>query len=820
MALQRLRLHGFLDRLLIKTISSIYVYAPTGSGKTHYGNDQATDGIPSINTKVPLDLLRFWAHEDGFTASRNTEFADEDHEIAWFLSYMTRSSDIELIFSAKQGMLMMYAMRYGFTVVGVWVDESTLKRNVISRPDLRMSDIQFERTSAKINLVDSGNLVSAWFNDFDSITKHITTRHFAYMEYPPFRGNSLPSGLDEHHGFGTFVREHMMMDAHNRGKVYVGFGDEAESIATAARLGIKSRHINTRRLPIREYASLDPNFSDEISLDENFSVDRGQLKLKVVDSPMVVGVHETVLVIGGSPGTHFQDWNQGIRKYILVDPVKPSVEGMTWIDMTYDAFTSLDDLVPTGTYVVLWDVRTNRNSEMSADDWEQAVLDNWNLMMLCENAARISERCLGMSLKIRPSRLSSTFSLPNDVLIVPQPYIWGKSTECRGYVWYDATTDAFSDVSYSVVQHGRKMRHWNFLRQRDPSLDRVQSGGILTLRVETEDMKFFNLASHEAGYAIFSVSNRSNDRGLASEMLSRGDVTIVVPHSGFSRPWTDGHLGITFDRFGLTSSRKGESYSDWTYTPTEFLSHNVYNLNDFAVAVDYEQTPPFLRRDQHPRTGFDGTHPFMRLWFVARSEPLFSGSHQTWLNSQTHLVRLISPALREIYGHDKGSLHIVRRAVLTVMGGVPVNDNRVNGYFLRDEKRFYVAVSGHLINLILISAYATVDWKRYFDSIEGNIATYSRSPGAVRSMSLLAKAHLLAEGQWRHPLSLWHGYDDYVLSIPVALVMGAAMGFRCDPRCLLYISGRLRSLKSRFPKFGDMGFQSHSFAQSQKAGRG
>jgi hypothetical protein len=735
----------------------------------------------------------------------------------WRVAFQDLGDGGNVIMSNFIGAIMLYGLRYGYTVITVMLDDEVYEGRVRMRSDLKKLPIRKWRQGTTSGLLSRIYPVSQIMTDFDKIEKYLTKRTYTYMAHPAMKSDHLESFVDDHARFGHCVRERAMIRSNRDGYIYHGLGDEEESFATAISLGALSVHTNKVKA---EPLGIDSGFDDVMNaksafgytVNEDLHVGEGQRKLFAVDSPLLTGPEKYVVAIGGSPGTHFLKSKWLFKKLIIIDMVEPSKEllknsNVKFIRHKVDKET-LADLLPDDTYVVLWDIRRPRNG-MNDADWEEAITADNAMMYHHYHEMMKDTNCKAISLKIRPQRGSELILLPARARILFQPYAWGGSTECRGY-WFRSMGDDFDMRIMKYSKYERLVRYWNYRRIfTGGSFERDQEGALLTMRMRIGDMQDVYPVEWSQTYAIFSVSNASNYRELSRELAYRG-VNVIIPrktHLNLERYGITEHNGI------LTSQIKGRSFIDHTYSPSEFKYHNTMNMNDFFVYCDYNvDSYDGSRRDNYPRSGFDGRHPFMNLWFIVMPVILPYQSWQTWFNSQTHLVRILTPSLRRVFGLDKDSLHLIRRKVAKAFDYIPIKHSRVSGYKMVGDQRYYVAASGHMSNLLLVSPFTTVNWHLYIRSIWGNVQLYSRKKGMMKEYNMLIKKNMLAEANVRLGPVLWHSYDDYKLSIGVAFVTAFQLGIPIDIRAARLLLLELNDIRSKYPKFKHMGFQSREFA--------
>jgi head-tail adaptor len=773
------------------------------------------DGVPSIDTNAMTQQLRTWAFQDGLL-TRPGAYGSEDNEVAWPLLMMMKTSDIGIVWTdIDRRLLLLYCKRYGLTTLGV-----REKFDDIHRFSSEMLGVMETKPRSKKRSEGVSDVIDAWFANVDDVDPFVAKRHYAYGEWPPFASSEVPITTNEDGAFGLFLRGRLMNLAVNNSKVYVGLGDRWESVSNALRVGVRSRHLNVRR---SEAYSLQTVFDSGV-VDQDKWKDLGQLKLSKVDGPMIVGNHEVVLAIGGSPGHHFSEFGWANKKLVIVDPL-PIAESLSGIAVHFAELfdiARLREYVGNSTYVVLDDTRSDVSS-MEDVEKEDTIARDWGRSLSWYTTFVVDRNCRGVSLKMRTLRNQQVIPYPSMGQIYYQPYVWGGSTETRCFVLLNET--GVRDVGMTTISrdlYEERVSGWNAHRLRYPFANDDQAKALLEVRVEIENAENYKASEIELPVALFSLSSTINDRELVKRVVRNNDSIIaVIVSSTTSQIWPDGMHSGSFvkNHDGLRFSRVAdEAFVDWAYQPEEFLGlSSVCTIADLVTAIDFNDLT-LKRRDKRPRVGFDGQHPFMQLWFCVYKFPLFEDRWQTWLNSQTHIVRLLTPQIREIYNHDKSTLHAIRRAtMLSLYSDLDVRvveDKRVNGSIRFNGKVIYVAIAGHMINLLLISSFWPVDFARYMRVIEFNVRVFSRKEKG-REVNRWSSRHLLAESNWRLKGVLWHSYFDWYGAVGTYLAMAKILGFPVNVRGIRYVIKELQRIRAENPRFNEMGFQSLEFSKGR-----
>jgi len=201
--------------------------------------------------------------------------------------------------------------------------------------------------------------------------------------------------------------------------------------------------------------------------------------------------------------------------------------------------------------------------------------------------------------------------------------------------------------------------------------------------------------------------------------------------------------------------------------------------------------------------GFDRSHPLCMLWIMILKK---EGSvPQTVVISQTYHAKLVTSYIRDFCGLDEDSLHIFRRASLIYLRNDRIAHKlfrkirvriikhiRVNGEIIYSNGRMYVAVSGHMINLLLSSNLGLVSLKRFVDTIDMNID--SRRNNAAIAAEL--KDHNLAEDNEIRAYDRWHSWIEYYCAVISYLIICKYYMIRVNVRSVKYILNWLKDRTS------------------------
>jgi hypothetical protein len=221
---------------------------------------------------------------------------------------------------------------------------------------------------------------------------------------------------------------------------------------------------------------------------------------------------------------------------------------------------------------------------------------------------------------------------------------------------------------------------------------------------------------------------------------------------------------------------------------------------------------------------YDTTDPVFSLWqaYIYGDDIIPNQEIQTWFNSQTHWVKTISMSIRLTW--DIQDVHIWRRLALSQFNdeAVILESTDVTGFFYersgRRRVKRMVAVSGHLVNMMLMSHLGVVDIPRYLKTIEGNfIVNLGRSKekkDLLEELNRFKERRLILEDR-NAQIVLWHSYYDYIIAVDTYVLIAKAVGYTVKTELVEYVINYLDGILKRFPNARQDGFEAKRFLQNQ-----
>jgi hypothetical protein len=265
-------------------------------------------------------------------------------------------------------------------------------------------------------------------------------------------------------------------------------------------------------------------------------------------------------------------------------------------------------------------------------------------------------------------------------------------------------------------------------------------------------------------FAISNVSNYVNGVNDDLDFIRTRDHIVLLPHKGAASWWNSYHEIV------VTDALYDRDFRDVLHTPRDGYSWTLPNaLWGFSKSRISEYGD--ISTVWHSGHSWDHSDPLSWLWYI-ETNLLPSTSVESMIQNQTWNVKFWTGILREVLHHTKKSLHVIRARAVENAGGIAEYDApRINGIYHGEP----VTVAGHLVNLLIASNFVVIDFGRWLNSVEGNIAGRS--------------AKTVFEDAEKH--ELWHSLDEWLLAISAYKLMAKEMNLEIDEERLLYISDGL-----------------------------
>jgi hypothetical protein len=667
--------------------------------------------------------------------------------------------------------------------------------------------------------------VNLKLESFVDIEKYMTRDVYYFGSYNNDSITSEP--LDIIHlrrRFGNYVRNKCLSGYlnyhHSSSRRLVMLGSEVESVDIATRMGIKE---------VLHFGIVDNliKYSDvqDVEGDVPDVEGDGQRKLFAVDFPFL-SMAETVIAIGGAPGDHFGRSDN----IISVDPrpMHPDFFGIHFKDYFSSHMwnTLFPPVIRDKSYVVLMDIRPDREIGMTDLDWETIILENNKLMFSWYKDIFLKDpKCFGVSIKFRPPRYRV---LGNDKLkryrvprgdIILQPYVWSRSSETR--LFFDLRINR--DSSMMIVDQDEyfdTLLNWNRMRFQNKDIENKQEKAIAEWCILKYNYLDFDFSVFGSIYIIslFSLSNFINPKKKVISFIKSLDnalYDIILPLKFNNFPIKYGKLVTYKDKL------VDGDFEDHTYSPCDMFGTDGYcfSMSELELLRSLDYSSLDFEVSQWD-VGFEGNHPLMKVWFFFTNNVPFNVNFQSVMNSQTHLAKPITALMRMVFKHDDDTLIDFRRDIIAELGGEVIHDRRVNGILwnYRKTKKVVVAVSGHMIGLLLWYTVGggLVDFKRYLHTIEMNVKFKQgvNSKSETFIFKDLKKQSLLME-QFASG-DLWHSYMDWHVGVLTFIRMCEYFGFEYEKELVDCVEGFLERLVKQYSVFDHQGWQALEYLKGKE----
>lgn len=321
--------------------------------------------------------------------------------------------------------------------------------------------------------------------------------------------------------------------------------------------------------------------------------------------------------------------------------------------------------------------------------------------------------------------------------------------------------------------------------------------------------------------ALFSMSNWENINPIHTvSHLSR--ITSGVSRSGFviSYPF---EFGVGSDPRWRIKGRYLEEYVgsrlyiDHLASVPLFLRHDVNCVHGSDIESLFGHTYNGKRDLESSYFRTNRSNQMFKRYMFVTSRYLFEDRYQTWSNSQTHWARYVSVFLRQNLNLQEDMIYELRFLVVKLLdpGASRVKDphKRITAKLSSGK---YIAVSGHLINLLLFSSIGVIDMKRYLRSIKINLKLASGEKFDPLLIKYLDES-LLSEDNLRVNIrELWHSYYEFYYGIATYIMMCRLFKLRCNQMMIIVCLGLLRRWKRQYPRFSGNSNEVTQFIRSQQ----
>jgi hypothetical protein len=538
-------------------------------------------------------------------------------------------------------------------------------------------------------------------------------------------------------------------------------------------LGDRAHHVQeTTELSHRYFESYDLTGtiqSDLKRIEQNndplevVTTKAGQAKLMAVFRRFILKYRpKVVLSFGGSPGDSLKALSVIFGfKGVIIDPAPNNTNFITIpMAVTNDNITDIILSLPFEDTIAFVDIRRDKPVPFSQDIWDEMIEEDDVLILNLVRALRNID--VPTIYKFSP-RSDDVVIRGDEVYVPPFTNYWSRET------WVDYGCGGLDYLSQEEYVNRAKL---------------IRSNGDVQLN---DSSNFY--AINRSNYmftkflspfrAFYTLSNSLNDPAVMFRFLMSQDSKYYANLPFKPQMQYEGHGRLFAD---------GAGHLDYSYEPNLIVHKarlagrkvSAYTTSDFAYLLYMRGTKQTLT----PSFPANLTGMHARRWFWIAND---QDTHlQTRVNSQTHIVKLITRSFRMNFNLTNDSLHSIRRRVLAVFMEDPMmltrNGIKIKSYKIVQNPRINgvvnghpVAVAGHVVNLLLISTLEPVDMNRYFDTVESSLNGES-----IEEVET-------GENPWHSPLDLYLGVVTYV-------AMSKMYRFKMNAWALLVSLSRIRNI--------------------------
>lgn len=672
------------------------------------------------------------------------------------------------------------------------------------------------------------------FDDFaiarDNITKD-TRMCYNLQRFSLNQLSLLSANRKEAFSVGGFVRRATYSALKiNKVDTFWGLGDRARNVLDGHDSGIHIKAINVEKTP-----SLTFGCTVTAARNNHKLASSGQEKLYIADLYMLRKYSPQIYIaVGTYEGFHFQKLAHCYSNvlFVLIDPKGVAFDHTSFQNIIVIKELFSIDLISDKIKgsIFHFDIRGDLNN-MTEDQWEMGIIKD-TLVMLEWSRELLDKGALSCMIKIRPAypneetyittdsltyedavsaviKKQSTMLVPDSqAIFLPQAY------QSLGSYEFRLVIDVkFKDIKQSTDIEVNRVKDWI----RYTNAIRANMGNShLAESIISETILFgdYLKVKFEADLAIgmFSVSSAINGRRAFYKLLKyykSGIATFPIgniSHSLFHtkndilyyRQYTD----LIYDGNDLVEMcRKRRDHVRW-YTLRDYITYCYYTEDGIRYNSNDESWPVNLNSKEFYLWGVLvwGDIPFIPVVTV-----------QSWLNSQTHLVKLVSTRLRMEFSLDDHSLHYARQIALEAFFMSPsgqrdpnlklLDDTRVSGIYSSKHRVQVFAVAGHMVNMLMAASLGLVDMHRYMDTIEDNVRRYAEND--FEKINIMARKGLLAEDNNVTYNHLWHSFTDFYCAVFAYLILCKKFNIRVAAFAVLIALRRLKLIRMKYRQFDD-----------------
>jgi hypothetical protein len=360
--------------------------------------------------------------------------------------------------------------------------------------------------------------------------------------------------------------------------------------------------------------------------------------------------------------------------------------------------------------------------------------------------------------------------------------IHGKETRC---IWLRSNEATFRGKVYTKREYLEKVYEWNRARlSSGRRLDNAQAMRVSGLVIHPMEIASYRTEDPNEGViALFALSNSSNPRDVYEQLVRQGNLPDVCT---FGCNNVHRLLGTDLD-----SRVTMGAYMDNVRPNIPISQGDKYNEIPHALNLSFEAFLAQVTYDEYGEVkstnhlSYDGfpskssMRPFHALYLRREVVGYLESNNTSWQNtllSQTAFTRAISGSRRQVLGISHRASHAVRVRVgmdsQAKFGYDAVEIGNSSCHVLvrkrsgRRTSYLGVAISGHLINMMLASLCFGTSIYLYLRNLEENVAVRFQSNRTLVKANALGKQRgVMAEFGNFQNVYLWHSYYDFLLAL-------------------------------------------------------
>jgi hypothetical protein len=713
------------------------IYAMPGTGKTYFTETRSATGQLVVDTDTIL-------HGRGILVNGDKQGIPWEHafpEVLFILNVLLKNYRVSHVVSNIIQFLSV-AHRFGLVAVAIIPSASVYMTRIKQRPELLemfpLATWLRWHSDMKNQAIEYG--VDVILEDFSEL------KYFSYYRKPLACSEVITTRVsltEKRSAVGALIREGIMKWVGENDMVYLGWGDEHESVFSSIKMAVHARHYN------KSYDAMEkliPNMDVWNSLEDGvqskyytnyyftivvkmFIYSTKIRERTLIEMPDMLKKYDIKFLGDEEVEVVYRDDGDLTMRFSTYEKETGDVETLNWY-MDATSFNLEDTLMIIAIpYFPIACITRIRNMNMYA----KQISD--------------TEVIVGQKRDIVVPKFSA---IPEDVMNTGKEdyeYVKRAADYTKMERMLNISKNTTGHWSVLKAEIMLKMIAWKFIIIIDDLADIPQDGLLC---------------------GIFSISNVGNE----------------LPHTIIKRLETsDRDYIVNFPSF-VSAGRKRELVSD--FNDEKFRDNTAamvaltskitrgFTSNDFITLLQRGFTTDF-------KVSYRGSYPIsfsqnLELsWNYYTNIKPFRSLFHDWVTSQNINVKLLSTFMRIYFGIPEKTLHYAR-----LIGLIAVKEGRVtnifNGQITANINGTPYVVSGHMVNMLLLTHVMEIDLERYFQSIINNLYLVMKDKDVVTRYKTLENQGKLAEGNWIVGNRLWHSFIEYEAAVAAYVVLCRWLG--------------------------------------------